>query len=102
VSVLVMADIGSADVCTPAISKMQLPKWLGCLLRSRENLAGGLIGAGGTILAGWVAWLAVQKQINSARELAAADRVEVERLLSSYRLRRRHGRGMEATCRASS
>jgi hypothetical protein len=41
----------------------QLPKALSCLLGARENLAGGVIGAAGALMAAWLAWLAIQKQI---------------------------------------
>jgi hypothetical protein len=41
----------------------QLPKVLSCLLGARENLAGGLIGAAGALMAAWLAWGAIQKQI---------------------------------------
>jgi hypothetical protein len=51
-------------------------------MAAHENLAGGLIGAAGALIAAWIAWTAVQEQINSERERAAADRVEVERILS--------------------
>jgi hypothetical protein len=34
-----------------------------CLLGKYQDLAGGLFGAAGTILAGWVAWLAVRRQV---------------------------------------
>src|SRR5215831_14165497 len=47
-----------------------------------ENLAGGLIGLARVLLGAWVAWSAVQQQINADRERAMADRVEADRLLS--------------------
>jgi hypothetical protein len=34
-----------------------------CLLGARENLAGGVIGAAGALMAAWLAWVAIQKQI---------------------------------------
>lgn len=36
---------------------------VGCYLRQYGDLAGGLLGAAGTIFAGWIAWLGVQGQI---------------------------------------
>ncbi|MFG1398445.1 hypothetical protein [Roseixanthobacter pseudopolyaromaticivorans] len=36
---------------------------IGCYLRQYGDLAGGLLGAAGTIFAGWIAWLGVQGQI---------------------------------------
>jgi hypothetical protein len=41
----------------------QLPKVLSCLLGARENLAGGVIGAAGALMAAFLAWAAIQKQI---------------------------------------
>jgi hypothetical protein len=41
----------------------QFPKALSCLLGARENLAGGVIGAAGALMAAWLAWVAIQKQI---------------------------------------
>jgi hypothetical protein len=49
---------------------LKFPKWFGCVLANHENLAGGLIGAFGTILAGLGAWVAVQNQIAADREIA--------------------------------
>ena len=43
--------------------KWVFPKILSCLLTKNDGLAGGLIGAGGTIFAGWLAWAAIQEQI---------------------------------------
>jgi hypothetical protein len=62
--------------------ELKFPKWLGCVVANHENLAGGLIGAAGTLFAGWLAWTAVQTQMTDARERAQADRIEVEELLS--------------------
>lgn len=41
----------------------QFPKILSCVLTNYQDLAAGVIGAGFTIFAGWLAWLAVQQQI---------------------------------------
>jgi hypothetical protein len=43
---------------------------LGCLLASHEGLAGGLLGAAGTVFAGWLAYSAAQEA--AARALAEA------------------------------
>jgi hypothetical protein len=75
--VLALAQSGSGSSCHWAF-----PKWFGCVMAAHESLAGGLIGLAGVILGAWTAWAAVQQQIYSERELAAADRVEAERLLS--------------------
>jgi hypothetical protein len=50
----------------------EFPKAVGCILGAREGLAGGLIGAGGALFAGWLAWSAGRDQIQTERELATA------------------------------
>jgi hypothetical protein len=77
-SILALAQWGNGGSCHWA-----LPRWFGCVLSSHEGLAGGLIGASGALIAGWIAWTAVQQQINADRERAMADRVEAELLLSA-------------------
>ena len=47
----------------PDQCKWVFPKILSCLLTKNDGLSGGLIGAGGTIFAGWLAWAAIQQQI---------------------------------------
>jgi hypothetical protein len=68
---LAAADAGSGARCAA-----QFPKWLGCILGAREGLAGGLIGAGGAIFAGWLAWMGVRDQVQAERELATARATE--------------------------
>jgi hypothetical protein len=58
------------------------PKWFGCVLWVHEALAAGLIAAGGALIAAWIAWSAVQQQIDAERERLTADRNEAERLLA--------------------
>jgi hypothetical protein len=58
------------------------PRWFGCVLWTHETLAAGLIAAGGVLIAAWIAWTAVQQQINAEQQRMAADRIEAERLLS--------------------
>jgi hypothetical protein len=43
-------------------------------------LAAGLIAAAGALTAAWIAWTAVQQQINAEKEGSTADRREAERL----------------------
>jgi len=50
--------------------ELKFPKWFGCAIANHENLAGGLIGAFGTVVAGVIAWIAVQRQILAGREIA--------------------------------
>lgn len=76
-SVLALAQWGSGSSC-----HWQFPKWFGCVLNDHDSLAAGLIGAAGALFAAWIAWTAVQRQINADRERALADREEAERLLS--------------------
>ncbi len=40
------------------------------------------MGAAGVLIAAWMAWTAVQQQINADRERTVADRKEAERLLA--------------------
>jgi hypothetical protein len=49
--------------------KWVFPKILSCLLTTHDELAGGLLGAGGTIYAAWLAWIAIQRQIENQRGL---------------------------------
>lgn len=71
--VLSAADTWS-NAPTPRCA-LQLPlKWLGCVMAAHENLAGGLIAAGGALLAAWWAGAAVWQQIEDTREqLKTAD-----------------------------
>jgi hypothetical protein len=46
----------------------QFPKILSCLLGT--NLAGGVVGAGGALIAAWIAWMAVQRQIEEQQRQA--------------------------------
>lgn len=63
--------------------ELKFPKWLGCAIANHENLAGGLIGAAGTLFAGWIAWTAIQMQVAADERRAQADREEVESVLKS-------------------
>ena len=77
-SLLILAELGSKQTC--AVDW----KWLGCALNAHENLAGGMIGGCITPIAAWIAWNAVQDQINAHRALALADREEAERVLNVH------------------
>jgi hypothetical protein len=63
---LTLAQFGvePAKQCAVSLSKAQFPKWVGCMIAAHEGLAGGLIGAGGALFAGWLAWSAVREQID--------------------------------------
>src|ERR1700722_4097915 len=75
--ILAFADSGTKCSIEPNFS------YLSCLLREFRDLAGGLIGAAGTIFAGWLAWSAVRAQIQNKRELMNANEREV---MSALRL----------------
>jgi hypothetical protein len=75
--VLALSEVGGAAGCHWAF-----PRWFGCVLYVHETLAGGLIGAAGALMAAWIAWTAVQQQINAEKERISADRDEAERLLA--------------------
>jgi hypothetical protein len=72
---LAITNAGADKPCTMGVH------WMGCLLRSHENLAGGLIGASIAIIAALIAWNAVQAQISAHRTLALEDRNAALRLL---------------------
>lgn len=55
--------------------------WFGCVLRSHENLAGGLVGGAMTLAAAWIAWMAVQVQIQADNIARTEDRRTAEQLL---------------------
>jgi hypothetical protein len=67
IGLLTAADAGSAPHCAPVF-----PKWFGCILATHEGLAGGLIGSGGAIFAGWLAWTGVRDQVQAERDLSTA------------------------------
>ncbi len=63
---------------------LQFPlKWFGCVIGNHENLAGGLIAAAGTILAGVIAWRVVQRQIEADRSLAERQEIATLNLVCS-------------------
>lgn len=65
----------------PHHCEVTFPKVIGCALGSYESLAGGMIAAEAALFAGWLAWSAVQVQIDAEAKRANADRVEVEEVL---------------------
>jgi hypothetical protein len=75
--VLALAELGGAAGCHWAF-----PRWFGCVLYVHESLAGGLIAAVGALIAAWIAWNAVQHQLNAGHERLAAERQEAEDLLA--------------------
>jgi hypothetical protein len=77
---LALAQWGSGSSC-----RWKFPLWFGCVLDAHDNLAAGLIGAAGALFAAWLAWRAVQHQINADRERALADRQEGDKQLEVAR-----------------
>jgi hypothetical protein len=71
--VLALAEVGS-ESC-----HWIFPRWFGCVLTEHEGLAAGLIATGGALIAGWLAWTAVQYQIAAERERADEARSEAKR-----------------------
>ena len=61
--VLALAEVGGVAGCHWAF-----PRWFGCALYIHEALAGGLIVAAGALVAAWIAWTAVQQQINAEQQ----------------------------------
>jgi hypothetical protein len=62
---LAFAQWGSGSSCG-----WQFPKWFGCVLHDHESLAAGLIGAAGALFAAWIAWTAVQLQLEEQQRQA--------------------------------
>jgi hypothetical protein len=74
--VLAVALAWGPHHCKPAF-----PMVIGCAVGSYESLAGGLIAAAAALIAGLLAWRAVQVQIDAEQRRANADRIEVEEVL---------------------
>jgi hypothetical protein len=81
VAVTVFA-LAAALAWGPHHCKLAFPMVIGCAMGSYEALTGGLFAAGAGVFAGWIAWSAVQLQINAEEKRAVVDRIEVERVLS--------------------
>jgi hypothetical protein len=63
----------------------QFPKIASCLLSARETLSAGLIGAGGAVFAGWLAYSAAQEASGRALDEArAAKRATLTEQVTSY------------------
>jgi hypothetical protein len=63
--VMALAQWGSGSSC-----HWQFPKWFGCVLGDHDSLAAGLIGATGALFAAWIAWTAVQRQLEEQQRQA--------------------------------
>jgi hypothetical protein len=76
-----LAVLASALAWGPHHCKIAFPMVIGCTMGSYESLAGGMLAAFSALFAGWLAWSAVQVQINAEERRASADRVEIEKVL---------------------
>jgi hypothetical protein len=65
----------------PHQCKLAFPMIIGCAMGSYEGLASGMFAASAALFAGWLAWSAVQKQITAEERRAAADKIEIEKVL---------------------
>jgi hypothetical protein len=54
--------------CFETFWSAQWPKWIGCAMAAHESLAAGLIGLWAAILAAWLAYSGIQKQIEEDRK----------------------------------
>src|SRR5262245_45523047 len=76
--VLAIAESAALTGCP-----LQFPKWFACTLTAHEGLAGGMLGAGGTIFAGWLAWTAVRWQTLHHEEMAGRPTKETMKAIQS-------------------
>jgi hypothetical protein len=80
--IVTVAVLAGALAWGPQHCKPAFPMVIGCALGSYESLAGGMIASVAALIAGWLAWSAVQVQIEAEEKRAIADRVEVEKVLA--------------------
>jgi hypothetical protein len=79
--IVTVAVLAAALAWGPHYCKPAFPMIIGCALGSYESLAAGIIASAAALIAGWLAWSAVQAQIEAEAKRAVADRVEVEEIL---------------------
>jgi hypothetical protein len=86
VGLLVFADAYAlaehASGCAPSLRQSKWPMYFGCLMAAHEDLAAGLLGGAGALWAAWLAFQAIQEQIEeerNARERQNADEEEDRR-----------------------
>jgi hypothetical protein len=68
--------LAAAMAWGPHHCKPAFPMVIGCAMGHYEALTGGVIAAGAALVAGWLAWSAVQVQIDTEAKRTAADRVD--------------------------
>lgn len=73
---LITLLLSAAEIWGPQQKcELQFPKIIGCTIGSYETLAGSLMGAGGALLAAWIAWRLIRGQIaEQKRATLIADR----------------------------
>jgi len=79
--IVTVAVLAAALAWGPHYCKPAFPMVIGCALGSYESLAAGMIASAAALIAGWLAWSAVQVQVEAEEKRAVADRVEVEAVL---------------------
>jgi hypothetical protein len=79
--IVTIGVLAGAVAWGPHYCKPAFPMIIGCALGSYESLAAGIIASAAALIAGWLAWSAVQVQIEAEERRAVADRVEVEEIL---------------------
>jgi hypothetical protein len=79
--IVTVAVLAAALAWGPHYCKPAFPMVIGCALGSYESLAAGIIASAAALIAGWLAWSAIQAQIEAEAKRAVADRVEVEEIL---------------------
>jgi hypothetical protein len=79
--IVTVAVLAAALAWGPHHCKPAFPMIIGCAFSSYESLAAGMIASAAALIAGWLAWSAVQTQIEVDEKRASADRVEVEQIL---------------------
>ena len=71
--------------CFETFGTAQWPKWIGCAMATHESLAAGLIGLWAAIVAAWLAYLEILKQIEENRQESKFKSRRTARTLLSVR-----------------
>ena len=79
VAILVLVTISDPDHASKCVTEFSV-RWLGCAMAVHETLAAGLLAAIGALFGAWLAFNAVQDQIDMAkRNERKAERLKAER-----------------------
>jgi hypothetical protein len=86
VAILVLVTISDPDHASKCVTEFSV-RWLGCAMAVHETLAAGLLAAIGALFGAWLAFNAVQDQIDMAkRNEREAERLKAEReMQEAYR-----------------